>query len=96
MQDEENIHARRGFLKAAAGTGHAALSGMAGAQSFDFKPYQRYPDPAVLILDPGFAKYRPGTAARWSRWARACAGPKGRCTSRRAATCWSATYRTTA
>ena len=24
----------------------------------DFKSNQRYPDPAVLILDPSFAKYR--------------------------------------
>jgi gluconolactonase len=27
-------------------------------QSFDFKPNQRYPDPAVQILDPAFARYR--------------------------------------
>lgn len=37
-----------------------ALLGPAAAlaQSFDFKPNQRYPDPAVQILDPSFAKYR--------------------------------------
>src|SRR5665811_2510178 len=57
MQDE-NINPRRGFLKAAAGTGLAALSGIASAQSFEFKPNQRYPDPAIQILDPSFAKYR--------------------------------------
>jgi gluconolactonase len=34
------------------------MSGLAGAQSFDYKPNQRYPDPAVQILDPSFAKYR--------------------------------------
>ncbi len=28
------------------------------AQDFPFKPNQRYPDPAVEILDPSFAKYR--------------------------------------
>ncbi|MEI6714990.1 MAG: SMP-30/gluconolactonase/LRE family protein [Verrucomicrobiota bacterium] len=28
------------------------------AQSFEFKPNQRYPDPAVQILDPSFTKYR--------------------------------------
>src|SRR5262249_50231826 len=28
------------------------------AQSFAFKPNQRYPDPAVEILDPSFLKYR--------------------------------------
>jgi len=30
----------------------------AGAQSFPFTSNQRYPDPAVQILDPSFAKYR--------------------------------------
>jgi len=49
---------RRGFLKTAAGTGLAALTSHALAQSFDFKPNQRYPDPAVQILDASFAKYR--------------------------------------
>jgi gluconolactonase len=57
MQDEI-ITPRRGFLKAAAGTGLAVLGGVASAQSFDFKPNQRYPDPAIQILDPSFAKYR--------------------------------------
>jgi len=74
MQQEQNIAARRGFLKAAAGTGLAALGGLAGAQSFDFKMAQRYPDPAVLILDPSFARYRIysstieqlGTGMRWA------------------------------
>src|SRR5215207_9094939 len=49
---------RRQFLKTAAGSGLAALAGLADAQSFEFKPNQRYPDPSVLILDPSFAKYR--------------------------------------
>ncbi len=49
---------RRTFLQATAGGGLAALSGAVGAQAFDFKPHQRYPDPAVLVLDPSFAKYR--------------------------------------
>ncbi len=57
---------RRSFLKTAAGTGLATLAGTglatlassALAQSFDFKPNQRYPDPAVLIQDTSFAKYR--------------------------------------
>jgi gluconolactonase len=35
-----------------------ALSKAARAQSFSFTPNQRYPDPAVQILDPSFAKYR--------------------------------------
>ena len=49
---------RRGFLKSAAGSGLAAISGITMAQSFEFKPNQRYPDPAVQILDPSFTKYR--------------------------------------
>jgi gluconolactonase len=65
---------RRAFLKAAAGTGIAALGGAAGAQAFPFQPHQRYPDPSVLILDPSFAKYRIysstveqlGTGMRWA------------------------------
>src|SRR4249920_1670779 len=56
---EQVPNARRGFLKqAAAGSGLAALGGTALAQAFDFKPNQRYPDPAVQILDPAFARYR--------------------------------------
>jgi gluconolactonase len=35
-----------------------AVSQKAGAQSFAFRPNQRYPDPAVEILDPSFAKCR--------------------------------------
>src|SRR6476469_4590092 len=50
---------RRNLL---AGAGAAAastlLSRAAGAQSFSFTMNQRYPDPAVQILDPSFAKYR--------------------------------------
>ena len=57
MQDA-NSKARRGLLKTTAGAGLAALGSTAGAQSFEFKPAQRSPDPAVLILDPSFAKYR--------------------------------------
>ncbi len=57
MQDE-NKNTRRGFLKTALGTGLATMGGLAGAQSFEFKPNQRYPDPAVQILDPGFARHR--------------------------------------
>ena len=44
------------------------------AQDFSFTPNQRYPDPAVEILDPSFAKYRivsstieqVGTGMRWA------------------------------
>ena len=58
-----HIHrsARRGFLRT---TGAAAIATSAGAftiggasaQSFPFRPNQRYPDAAVQILDPSFAK----------------------------------------
>jgi gluconolactonase len=36
----------------------ATLTGKARAQSFSFAANQRYPDPAVQILDPSFTKYR--------------------------------------
>ena len=55
---EDSTNSRRDFLVTAAGTGLAAMSGLASAQSFDYKPNQRYPDPAVQILDPSFARYR--------------------------------------
>ena len=56
---EENItNSRRSFLQASAGTGLAALGSVVSAQSFEFKPNQRYPDPSVQILDPSFGKYR--------------------------------------
>ena len=45
---------RRGLL----GAGGTLLAGAAAAQSFPFTPNQRYPDPAVQILDPSFARYR--------------------------------------
>jgi gluconolactonase len=50
---------RRNLLAAAgAAAASSLLSRSAGAQSFPFSPNQRYPDPAVQILDPSFAKYR--------------------------------------
>src|SRR3954466_8176676 len=50
---------RRNLLQAgSAVAGATVLSRGAGAQSFSFTPNQRYPDPAIQILDPGFAKYR--------------------------------------
>lgn len=69
-----NARDRRGFLRLAGGAGLGTLSGLAGAQSFDFKPNQRYPDAAVQILDPSFARYRlysstleqVGTGMRWA------------------------------
>lgn len=49
---------RRAFLRAAASTGAAAVAGTATAHDVEFRPSARYPDPAVQILDPSFAKYR--------------------------------------
>src|SRR5690606_12169912 len=57
MQTGKN-NGRRKFLKMSAGAGAALIGGSALAQSFEFKPNQRYPDPSILILDPSFAKYR--------------------------------------
>jgi gluconolactonase len=66
---------RRSMLTAAgAALGTAAVPAPLLAQSFPFAPNQRYPDPAVLILDPSFAKYRiysstveqVGTGMRWA------------------------------
>jgi gluconolactonase len=49
---------RHMFAGAGAIAATAALSRKAGAQSFEFKPNQRYPDASVQILDPSFTKYR--------------------------------------
>lgn len=49
---------RRQFLKAAGAAGLAVTGAPAFAQAFAFSPNQRYPDPAVQILDPSFARYR--------------------------------------
>src|SRR3954469_6315998 len=46
---------RRSLL---AGSAASLVAGPALAQSFPFRPNQRYPDPAVEILDPSFVKYR--------------------------------------
>ena len=54
----QKLNPRRDFLKVAAGAGLTAAGAAATAQSFPFSMNQRYPDPAVLILDPSFAKYR--------------------------------------
>lgn len=74
MQEQQGASARRAFLKTAAAGTLATLGGTAAAQAFDFKPSQRYPDPAVQVLDPSFGKYRIysstveqlGTGMRWA------------------------------
>ena len=65
---------RRAFL--AAGTAAATVAAARPALA-QWQPSQRYPDPAVQILDPSFAKYRLGLAkverlATGMRW---CEGP---------------------
>ena len=65
---------RRSILVGTAASAATALATRAGAQSFPFKPNQRYPDPAIEILDPSFTKYRiysstleqVGTGMRWA------------------------------
>jgi gluconolactonase len=50
---------RRKLLEGtAAALATKALSKPTLAQAFSFTPNQRYPDPAIEILDPSFAKYR--------------------------------------
>jgi len=49
---------RRHLLTAAGASAVTAVAGRAMAQSFPFTPNQRYPDPAVEILDPSFTRYR--------------------------------------
>lgn len=58
--DEKNQHPSSPFRRSLllGGLAAAAAAVTARAQSFEFKPNQRYPDPAVQILDPSFAKYR--------------------------------------
>lgn len=48
----------QGRRNALMGMSALAASSLVRAQSFEFKPNQRYPDPAILILDPSFTKYR--------------------------------------
>ena len=66
---------RRQFL--ASGGGPAAALALAPRAFAQWQPSQRYPDPAVKVLDPSFAKYRVGLAkverlATGFRW---CEGP---------------------
>ena len=49
---------RRRLMVGSVATLAAGVVTGARAQSIDFKPSVRYPDPAVLVLDPSFAKYR--------------------------------------
>jgi len=50
---------RRQFLRGSAATVLGASGAVSAlAQSVDFKPQARYPDPSVQVLDPSFGKYR--------------------------------------
>ena len=73
MNEKPGLH-RRDVLKLGVGLGLLGLAGPVAAPSFEFKPSQRYPDPAVQILDPSFGKYRVYSAlveqlATGLRWA---------------------------
>src|SRR5439155_13101116 len=71
-------HSKRAFLKAGAGVAALATMPRAAAQTAaPWQPSQRYPDPAIKIVDPGFARYRLALAkveriASGMRW---CEGP---------------------
>jgi len=67
---------RRNLLQAgSAVAGATVLSRGAGAQSFSFAPNQRYPDPALQILDPSFLKYRIYSSTLERGFHRSNAGP---------------------
>ena len=74
MEESKSTDFRRDVLKVSAGTSLAALGSVVSAQTFEFKPNQRYPDPSVQILDPSFSKYRiysssveqVGSGMRWA------------------------------
>ena len=63
-------HSKRAFLRAGAGVAALAAVPRAFAQ---WQPSQRYPDPAIKIVDPSFARYRLALAkveriASGTRW----------------------------
>src|SRR6266508_4471420 len=53
-----NMSRRKLLAGAGAAAATTLLARSAAAQSFPLTPNQRYPDPAVHILDPSLAKYR--------------------------------------
>jgi gluconolactonase len=67
------LTSRRRFLAAGGGAAAVALAAPRAGLA-QWQPSQRYPDPAVKVLDPGFARYRIGLAkverlATGCRWA---------------------------
>jgi gluconolactonase len=71
---------RRRFLAGAGGAAAWALAApralAASPAPADWQPAQRYPDPAVKVLDPSFAKYRV-TLAKVERLATGCRWAEG-------------------
>ena len=53
-----NISRRSAIATAGAFASALAFRERAQAQSFEFRPNQRYPDASVEILDPSFTKHR--------------------------------------
>src|SRR6201995_5661454 len=49
---------RRDVMAGAGAVAASVVTNKAMAQSFAFKPNQRYPEPSLEILDPSFLKYR--------------------------------------
>jgi gluconolactonase len=49
---------RRNVVQGLGASAVNAIANPASAQSFTYQPNQRYPDPAIDILDPSFLKYR--------------------------------------
>ncbi|ART47716.1 SMP-30/gluconolactonase/LRE family protein [Acidovorax carolinensis] len=58
MNNPTTLERRQLLKKIGAGSALAVVGAPALAQAFSFAPSQRYPDPAVQILDPSFARYR--------------------------------------
>ena len=82
---------RRMFLTG----GGAALTLAAAPRAFaQWQPSPRYPDPAVQIVDPSFARYKLNLA-KVERLATGFAGARARCGSATCAACSGATSPTT-
>ena len=66
---------RRTFMSMAAATGASLGTSLLGeARDWSLPPIVKYPDPAVEVVQPSFAKYKPVNAAvEWlwtgARWA---------------------------
>src|SRR3954466_4658268 len=53
-----NMTRRHALKMVSTAAGTTLLAREVLSQSFPFAPNQRYPDPAIQILDPSFGKYR--------------------------------------